>query len=222
MVRWSHIDCLIMRTSFFKCTPPPLWLRAPGKPINDPVKVYQKHVNYKVISFYVTFEFFSIKISNQLMIAKHVMFLNQELWGHRCNHKINSHNYKIHSITGGQEWRVVREYCTIIFLYQCCDFLDTAINISRWPNLFLKTYLLSDREWRGGDCKHRYLNPLQADSSVKHPRVHWTSLSFRTYGQLNALVAFLSQSPAVKLWWKAWNQLIYDMSNNKGAHVHIL
>lgn len=73
-----------------------------------------------------------------------------------------------------------------------------------------------------GDCKHRYLNPLQADSSVKHPRVHWTSLSFRTYGQLNALVAFLSQSPAVKLWWKAWNQLIYDMSNNKGAHVHIL
>lgn len=108
------------------------------------------------------------------------------------------------------------------FLYQCCDFLDTAINISRWPNLFLKTYLLSDREWRGGDCKRRYLNPLQADSSVKHPPVHWTSLSFRTYGQLNALVAFLSQSPAVKLWWKAWNQLIYDMSNNKGAHVHIL
>lgn len=118
MVRWSHIDCLIMRTSFFKCTPPPpppLWLRAPGKPINDPVKVYQKHVNYKVISFYVTFEFFSIKISNQLMIAKHVMFLNQELWGHRCNHKINSHNYKIHSITGGQEWHVLSESIALYF-----------------------------------------------------------------------------------------------------------
>lgn len=156
------------------------------------------------------------------MIAKHVMFLNQELWGHRCNHKINSHNYKIHSITGGQEWHVLSESIALLFFISMLWLPRYSYQHFQMAKSLLENVFVIGSRMKRGDCKRRYLNPLQADSSVKYPRVHWTSLSFRTCGQLNALVAFLSQSPAVKLWWKAWNQLIYDMSNNKGAHVHIL
>lgn len=155
------------------------------------------------------------------MIAKHVMFLNQVLWGLRCNRKINSHSYKIHSITGGQEWHVLSESIALLFFISMLWLPRYSYQHFQMAKSLENVFVIGSRMKRGV-CKGRYLNPLQADSSVKHPRVHRTSLSFRTYGQLNTLVAFLSQSPAVQLWWKAWNQLIYDTSNNKGAHVHIL